>query len=35
VENEQREVAAAALGHVQARVTYVDEHVRTLSSVWE
>ena len=33
VQDEERELARAALGHVQARVTDVDEHRRTLSSV--
>ena len=33
VQDEQRQIALAALGHVQARVTDVDEHRRTLSSV--
>src|SRR5512132_3225723 len=32
VQDEERELTTAALGHVQARVTYVDEHARTLSS---
>ena len=33
VQDEKGEIARAALGHVQARVTDVDEHRRTLSSV--
>jgi hypothetical protein len=33
VQDEERELTRASLGHVQARVTDVDEHRRTLSSV--
>jgi hypothetical protein len=33
VQDEQRKLALAPLGHVQARVTDVDEHRGTLSSV--
>ena len=33
VQDEQRQLALAALGHVQACVTDVDEHRGTLSSV--